>query len=199
MLANRGYFREEVLKTFDAIDSMLQGHPCMVKTPGVDMSTGSLGQGLSAGIGMCLGRDKRGLDFDVYVLLGDGEMQEGQNWEAIMYAGFKKIKKLIAIVDCNKVQLTGETSEILNLEPLTDKFKVFGWKAVECDGHNIAEVVETIEKAKDMSKTYPVAVIAHTIKGKGVSFMEGKFQWHGKAPNEDERQKALDEIDNCCF
>ena len=193
-LASRGYFKEEKLKEFDSVNSMLQGHPCMLRTPGVDMSTGSLGQGLSVGIGMCLGRDKRGLDFNVYVLVGDGEMQEGQNWEAIMYAGFKKTKGLIGIVDYNKVQLTGTTPEILCLDPLDDKFKSFGWDVFECDGHNIKEVVETIEKAKELSTSGPVAVIAHTIKGKGISFMEGKFQWHGRAPNEEERQKALKEI-----
>ena len=195
-LANRGYFREEKLKDFDAIDSMLQGHPCMNSTPGVDMSTGSLGQGLSAGIGMCLGRDQRGLDFQVYVLVGDGEMQEGQNFEAIMYAGSKKTKGLIGIVDYNKVQLTGRSSEVLNLDPLDEKFKAFGWQTLECDGHDMDEVVETIEKAKELSKAGPVAIIAHTIKGKGISFMEGKYQWHGKAPNEEERKLALAEIDS---
>ncbi len=195
-LAKRGYFSEERLKEFDAVDSILQGHPCMLKTPGVDMSTGSLGQGLSVGIGMCLGRDKRKMDFNVYVLLGDGEMQEGQNWEAIMYAGFHKINKLIAIVDCNKVQLTGNTEAVLDLEPLTEKFQVFGWKALECDGHNISEVVKTLEGAKESSESGPVAIIAHTVKGKGVSFMEGKHQWHGKAPNEEERKQALAEIDS---
>lgn len=197
ILANRGYFKEDVLKSFDAVNSMLQGHPCMLKTPGVDMSTGSLGQGLSAGIGMCLGRDKRGIDFNVYVLVGDGEMQEGQNWEAIMYAGFKKTKGLIGIVDYNKVQLTGNTPEILNLAPLDDKFKSFGWHVLECDGHDIEQVVKTIENAKELGKTGPVAVIANTVKGKGVSFMEGKFQWHGKCPNEEERKLALAEIDSC--
>lgn len=196
-LANRGYFKEDVLKSFDAVNSILQGHPCMLKTPGVDMSTGSLGQGLSAGIGMCLGRDKRKMDFNVYVLVGDGEMQEGQNWEALMYAGFKKIKGLIAIVDYNKVQLTGNTPEIISLEPLIDKFTAFSWQALECNGHEIDEVVATIEKAKELSQTGPIAVVAHTIKGKGVSFMEGKYQWHGKSPNEEERKLALAEIDRC--
>ena len=169
----------------------------MLKTPGVDMSTGSLGQGLSAGIGMCLGRNKRGLDFHVYVLLGDGEMQEGQVWEALMYAGFKKIKRLIAVVDYNKVQLTGNVPEIVSLEPLGDKLKAFGWRNLECDGHDIAEVVEAIENAKELSAKGPVMVVAHTVKGKGVSFMEGKFQWHGRAPDKQERQQALAEIDSC--
>ncbi len=197
VLANRGYFYEGKLADFNAIDSMLQGHPCMVKTPGVDMSTGSLGQGLSAGIGMCLGRDKRGLDFKVYVLMGDGELQEGQIWEAAMYAGFHKLSGLIGIVDYNKVQLAGTVVETLDLEPLADKWKAFGWKVLECDGHDIGEVVDTIQKAKRMSESGPVVVIAKTIKGKGVSFMEGKFQWHAKAPSESERKLALEEIDSC--
>lgn len=196
-LARRGYFEEEDLKSFDVVDSMLQGHPCMLKTPGVDMSTGSLGQGLSAGIGMCLGRDGRGLDYGVYVLIGDGEMQEGQNWEAIMYAGAKKTTGLVAIIDYNKVQLTGTSPEILCLDPLDAKFKAFGWEVLECDGHDIEEVVATLEKARELGKSGPVAVIAHTIKGKGVSFMEGKYQWHGKCPNEEEKKLALAEIDNC--
>lgn len=195
-LAKRGYFKEEELKNFDAIDSMLQGHPCMNKTPGVDMSTGSLGQGLSAGIGMCLGRDQRRLDFNVYVLVGDGEMQEGQNYEAIMYAGVKKTRGLIGIIDYNKVQLTGRSPDILSLDPLDEKFRAFGWQTLECDGHDMAEVVETIEKARDLSKSGPVAIIAHTVKGKGISFMEGVYQWHGKAPSEEERELALAEIDS---
>lgn len=197
ILARKGYFKEERLAEFDAINSMLQGHPCMLKTPGVDMSTGSLGQGLSAGIGMVLGRDKRNMDFTVYVVMGDGELQEGQVWEAVMYAGCHKLTGLVAIVDYNKVQLAGTIADTLDLEPLTDKWKAFGWSFLECDGHNIAEVVGTIEQAKDMSKAGPVIIIAHTVKGKGVSFMEGKYQWHAKAPNEEERQKALTELDSC--
>ncbi len=196
VLAKRGYFKQEKLAEFNTIDSMLQGHPCMLKTPGVDMSTGSLGQGLSAGIGMALGRNQRGLDFYVYVLMGDGEIQEGQIWEAIMYAGFHKLTGLVGIVDYNKVQLTGPVGEVVDLEPLADKWKAFGWQVVECDGHNIADVVATIENAKGLSRSGPVVVIAHTVKGKGVSFMEGKYQWHGKAPNEQERQQALSELDN---
>ena len=196
-LANRGYFKEDRLAEFDAIDSMLQGHPCMLKTPGVDISTGSLGQGLSAGIGMVLGRDKRELSFHVYVLTGDGELQEGQIWEAALYAGFHKLKGFIAIVDYNKVQLTSTVPANLDIEPLDKKWQAFGWQTLECNGHDIAQVVETIERARDLSKTGPVVVIAHTVKGKGVSFMEGKPEWHGKAPNEDERREALEEIDSC--
>ncbi len=197
VLANRGYFHEKELGSFDAMGSMLQGHPCMLKTPGVDMSTGSLGQGLSAGIGMALGRAKRGMDFNTYVLIGDGELQEGQNWEAAMYAGHNKTAGLVAIIDYNKVQLAATVPDTLNLEPLADKWTAFGWDVLECDGHDIAEVVETFEKAEEIAKTGPVVIIAHTIKGKGVSFMEGKFEWHGRPPNEEEREKALAEIDAC--
>jgi transketolase len=167
----------------------------MLKTPGVDMSTGSLGQGLSAGIGMAMGRDKRNMHFNVYVLMGDGELQEGQIWEAAMYAGGHKLKGLVGLIDYNKVQLAGTVTDTLDLEPLAEKWKVFGWSVLECDGHDIADVVKTIEQAGEMGKSGPVVVIAHTVKGKGISFMEGKYQWHAKAPNEEERKKALEEIE----
>jgi len=194
-LARRGYFPRERLREFDGIDSMLQGHPCMLKTPGVDMSTGSLGQGLSAGIGMRLGGERRSLDFNVYVLLGDGECQEGQVWEAAMWAGARKLRGLIAIVDCNGVQLAGTVAETLGLEPFAAKWEAFGWRALTCDGHDMQEVVSTLAQAKQSAADGPVAVIARTVKGKGVSFMEGKYEWHGKAPNDDERRKALAEIE----
>jgi len=196
-LANRGYFSEDRLREFDAVDSMLQGHPCMLKTPGVDMSTGSLGQGISAGIGMALGRDKRGLDFTVYVLMGDGELQEGQVWEGAMYAGANKLPGLVGIVDYNKVQLAETVANTLDVEPLADKWRAFGWQVIECDGHDIEQVVATLEAARTQSAAGPVVVLAHTVKGKGVSFIEGKYQWHGKAPDEEERKAALEEIDQC--
>jgi transketolase len=194
-LAARGYFDEGRLAGFDAIGSMLQGHPCMHKTPGVDMSTGSLGQGLSAGAGMALGRDRLGMHFHVYVLLGDGELQEGQVWEAAMFAGNRKLPGLIAIVDRNRVQLSGTVPGTLDLEPLADKWKAFQWQVLECDGHDVAGVVDAIEQARQASDSGPVVVIAHTTKGKGVSFMEGKFQWHGRAPNDEERRRAVAEIE----
>ena len=197
VLANRGYFHERELGAFDAIDSMLQGHPCMLKTPGVDFSTGSLGQGLSAGIGMCLGRDARGLDFTVYVLMGDGEIQEGQVWEAAMYAGHHKTSGLVGIVDGNKVQLAATVSDTLALDPLAAKWLAFGWEVLECDGHDVADVVRQLAAARRMRADGPVLLIAHTVKGKGVSFMEGKAEWHGKAPDEEERRLALAEIDQC--
>ena len=195
-LCLRGYFGRECMCEFDRIDGRLQGHPDMLKTPGVDMSTGSLGQGLSAGIGMAIGRDRRGLDFTVYVLLGDGELQEGQVWEAAMYAGVHRIRKLIAIVDYNQLQLTGWTKDTLDIEPLADKWRAFGWDVLECDGHNVAEISETVEKAKAI-ESRPVVIIAHTLKGKGVSFIAGSVSWHAKAPTTEELEKAIEELGEC--
>lgn len=196
-LARRGFFPKEKLAEFDAVNSMLQGHPCMLKTPGVDMSTGSLGQGLSAGIGMALGRDLLNQKFHIYVLLGDGELQEGQVWEAAMFAGRRKITGLTAIVDYNRVQLSETVPNILDLEPLADKWRAFGWRVLECDGHDVAAVVDALEESRRDGATGPAVVIAHTVKGKGVSFMEGKYQWHGRAPNDAERHAALAEIERC--
>ncbi len=167
----------------------------MLKTPGVDISSGSLGQGLSAGIGMALGGKAQGKNFYVYVILGDGELQEGQVWEAAMYAGFHQIRRLIAIVDYNKLQLTGRTAEVLNPEPLTPKWRSFGWETLECDGHKVAELAETIDRAKRLSKTRPVIILAHTIKGCGISFIADKVEWHAKAPNPEELKKALAELE----
>jgi len=194
-LAEKGFFPHEKLKEFDRIDGMLQGHPDMLKTPGVDISSGSLGQGLSAGIGMALGGKAQGKNFYVYVILGDGELQEGQVWEAAMYAGFHQIRRLIAIVDYNKLQLTGRTAEVLNPEPLTPKWRSFGWETLECDGHKVAELAETIDRAKRLSKTRPVIILAHTIKGCGISFIADKVEWHAKAPNPEELKKALAELE----
>jgi len=193
-LAKRGYFPLEWLAQYDRVGSPLQGHPCMLKTPGVDMSTGSLGQGLSVGIGMALGREGLGQDFHIHVLLGDGECQEGQVWEAAMYAGRRRTRRLIAIVDYNRVQLTGTVPDVLDLSPLADKWRAFGWRTVRCDGHDVGQVALTLEEARSLSVDGPVVVLAHTVKGKGVSFMEGKFEWHGKACDEDERARALAEI-----
>ena len=192
-LAERGYFPREKLDEFDRVNGMLQGHPCMRKTPGVDMSTGSLGQGLSAGVGMALGGEARGLDFHVYVVLGCGEIQEGQVWEAAMFAGFHKIDRLTAIVDYNKVQLTGRINDTLGVEPLRAKWEAFGWKVLEADGHDVRELVEALEKARQI-KGKPALVIAHTVKGKGVSFAEGQAEWHGRAPNKAELEQGLKEL-----
>ena len=192
-LCLRGYFGKECMCEFDHIDGRLQGHPDMHKTPGVDMSTGSLGQGLSVGIGMALGRDRRYMDFHVYVVLGDGELQEGQVWEAAMYAGFHKINRLIAIVDYNQLQLTGRPEQILDLEPLADKWRSFGWSVFSCDGHSVEELVTTIDQAKAVGDG-PAVVIANTLKGYGVSFIAGSVPWHAKAPTDDELERALTEL-----
>jgi transketolase len=167
----------------------------MKRTPGVDFSTGSLGQGLSGSIGMALARDRLALDFNVYCLLGDGECQEGQVWEAAMYAGFHKIKGLIAIVDYNRVQLAETVANTLDLEPFAQKWQAFGWGIAECDGHDIAALVATTDQATRDSAGGPVVILAHTVKGKGVSFMEGKYAWHGKAPNDEEFAQGMRDLE----
>ena len=194
-LAERGFFPVEELKTFDQIDSRLQGHPCMRRTPGVDFSTGSLGQGLSGAIGMALARDRLGLDFDVYCLLGDGECQEGQVWEAAMYAGVHRIRNLVAIVDRNRVQLAETVAKTLDLEPFADKWKAFRWQVGRCDGHDVAALVAALDEAKGAARSGPFVLIADTVKGRGVSFMEGQYAWHGKAPNDEEFTRAMRELE----
>jgi transketolase len=195
VLAQRGYFPVAQLKTFDHEDSALQAHPDMHKCRGVDFSTGSLGQGLSIGVGIALGAQKKNKAFRTVVLLGDGECQEGQVWEAAMFAGAKHIQRLIAIVDYNKVQLSNKVEENLSLEPFAIKWESFGWSVLSVDGHNIAELLSALSRAGSMSEQGPVVIIANTVKGKGVSFMEGKFEWHGKAPNDQEYATALRELD----
>jgi transketolase len=195
VLSGRGYFDPELLKTFDDIDSTLQAHPDMHKCPGVDFSTGSLGQGLSVGIGIALGGAKKGKNFKTFVLMGDGESQEGQVWEALMYAGATKVKNIIAIFDYNKVQLSSSMKDNVNIDPLPEKVQAFNWKVVEVDGHDMDALVETLKAAAVDSANGPVAVVAHTVKGKGVSFMENKFEWHGKAPNDAQLAQALAELE----
>lgn len=197
-LAYRGYFPVEMLDTFDQVDSKLQAHPDMHKCPGVDYSSGSLGQGLSIGIGMELAAFYLGKKFFTYVLIGDGETQEGQVWEALMYCGVKQVKNIIAIFDYNKVQLSSTLAESTELEPLMEKLVAFRWTVLETDGHNMEELIKTFEKAKDMASSKPVAIIAHTVKGKGVSFMEGNYKWHGSAPNDKQLQEALLELEGGC-
>ena len=193
-LYKRGYFSEEILDTFDQMGSILQGHPDMKLTPGVDMSSGSLGQGVSSALGIAMGGEANGDSYYTYALLGDGEAQEGQVWETAMYAGSNKIKRFIVILDRNKVQLSATTSDALNIEPLADKWKAFNWDVLECDGHDMAAVVETLERARDMSDNGPVVIIAHIVKGKGVSFMEGRWQWHGIPPNDEQFEQAMSEL-----
>ena len=193
-LAERGYFPQEKLAEFDRVNGMLQGHPDMTKTPGVDMSTGSLGQGLSVGIGMRLGAVASGLDFHVFVLLGDGELQEGQVWEAAMYAGFHQIRRLVAIVDYNQLQLTGRLRETLNIEPLADKWRAFRWQTRSCRGHDLADLLTCLGEARAASEAGPVIVFAHTVKGYGVSFIADRVEWHARAPTAQELEAALQEL-----
>lgn len=195
-LALRGHFPIEALQTFDSLGSILQGHPDMHKTPGVDMSSGSLGQGLSCGIGIQLAAaaDPEMAGVRTFVLMGDGESQEGQVWEAALYGGARKVRGIVAIVDMNGVQLASTTAEAVSLEPIVDKWKAFGWTVIDVDGHDMGQLVEALERARTLSADGPVAVVARTVKGKGVSFMEGRHEWHGKAPNDAEFELAMKEI-----
>lgn len=198
VLAMRGYFPESELATFDAIDSRLQGHPCMKTLPGIDMSSGSLGQGLSPGLGMALAARQLGKSFRTWVMLGDGEIQEGQVWEACFTAARYEVDTLTAIVDYNKLPQfgwpdeTGFTRDQPYDHPV-EKFQAFGWNAFECDGHDHQAIARAIAAAKAHSGQ-PTCIVAHTIKGKGVSFMEGDYNWHAKAPNNDELAAAIEEL-----
>lgn len=192
-LAERGFYDKSHLDTLRQLDSILQGHADMKKTPGVDMTVGSLGQGLSAGIGMALGGRLRQKDFHVWVLVGDGESQEGSIWEAAMSGARWELDNLTAIVDKNRIQNDTFVDQIMPIDPLADKWRAFGWHVLEMDGHNMADIVDTLEKALTI-KGKPVVIIAHTVKGKGVSFMENVPAWHGKAPNTEQHDIAMGEI-----
>jgi len=195
-LAHRGYFGvDSLVRTFDEAGSIFQAHPDMHKCPGVDYSTGSLGQGLSVGIGIAEGARLNHLAFNTWVLLGDGESQEGQLWEAFMYAGAKKAPHIIAILDYNKVQLSSKVEDNVNPAPYGEKLSAFGWRVLETDGHDFDWLVPALEQAAQLAAEGPVAVIAHTVKGKGVSFMEGDFRWHGQAPNGEQLKLALAELE----
>jgi transketolase len=195
-LALRGYFPVSMLETFDQFGTLLQAHPDMHKAPGIDMSTGSLGQGLSCGIGMALAaRIRPGLGaFRTFVLVGDGELQEGQIWEAVLFAGARKLPGLVAIVDANDVQLASSTRDAVDLDPIADKWRSFGWQTAVVDGHDLSLLVPALEVARESSAAGPVVVVAKTVKGKGVSFMEGRYEWHGKAPNDEEYARAIAEV-----
>lgn len=193
-LALKGVVEPEALYDLRQIGCILQGHPCMNKVPGIDISTGSLGHGLSIGLGMALGAKLKKKGFNVYVLLGDGELDEGQNWDAAMAAAKYSLSNLIAIVDRNRVQLDGPTKDIMPLEPLAEKWKAFNWKTKVIDGHNIAEIIEGIQWAKQNLGS-PSVIIANTTKGKGVSFMEDSHEWHGKPPSPEEYEKAKKELE----
>jgi transketolase len=192
-LAECGYFPSEWLSTLRKSGTCLQGHTDSTLTPGVDVSAGSLGQGLSVGIGMALAAKLDNKDYQTYVLLGDGECQEGQIWEAAMFAPNYRLDNITAIVDYNGLQLDGFTKDIMNLEPFIEKWHAFKWNLLEIDGHDMQQVITALETAKN-TKGKPTVVIAHTIKGKGVSFMENNVDFHGKAPNKSETDIALKEL-----
>ena len=193
VLANRGYFDVEDLKTFRNIESNLQGHPDMNKVPGVDMTSGSLGQGLSAANGMAIAGKMDNKDYRVYCILGDGEIEEGQIWEAAMTSNKYKLDNLCVIVDNNNLKIDGTIEEVMSSYPIDEKFRSFGFQVINIDGHNIQEIIDAFDVAKTI-KGKPTCIIAKTIKGKGVSFMENKAEWHGKAPSEEEYKQALSEL-----
>lgn len=193
ILAKKGFFPEEELLKLRKIDSMLQGHPDMKGTPGVDMSTGSLGQGFSASCGMAKTAKIYKKDYRVYTLLGDGELQEGIVWEAAMFAAHYKLDNLTAIIDYNGLQIDGPNEEVLTVGPVADKFRAFGWNVIEIDGHCMKDIIASIDEARRV-KGVPTAIVAKTVKGKGVSFMENVVDWHGKAPNDDQKLQALKEL-----
>jgi len=193
VLALSGYFPQEKLWTLRKLGTILQGHPDR-RTPGVEVASGSLGQGLSVGLGMSLAAKIDKQDYRVYVLIGDGESQEGNIWEAAMAAAHYKCDNLCAILDYNGFQIDGRTSQIMELEPLVDKWRAFGWHTIEIDGHNINEILSAYDEAK-LTKGKPSIIIAHTIKGKGVSFMENVVDFHGRAPTKEETEKALKELE----
>lgn len=194
VLAHKGYFPVEELKTLRKIGSRLQGHPDMKKIPGVDMSSGSLGQGISAACGMAKAAKLQNADWRVYAVLGDGEIQEGQVWEAAMFASHYHLDNLCVLVDNNGLQIDGSNDEVMSLGDMPAKLRAFGFDLYEIDGHDLDAVEQALSAPATAGK--PKAILAHTVKGKGVSFMEGQVGWHGKAPNEEQRQQALKELED---
>ena len=193
-LANRGFFDKEELKKFRNINSRLQGHPDMNKVPGVDMTTGSLGQGLSVANGMAIAGKLNKKDYRVYCVLGDGEIEEGQIWEAAMASNKYKVDNLCVIVDNNNLQIDGTIEEVMSSYPIEEKFRSFGFQIININGHDIEEIIKAFDVAKNI-KEKPTCIIAKTIKGKGISFMENQVGWHGKAPNEEQYIQAMKELE----
>lgn len=193
-LAEKGFFPVEELLTLRRIGARLQGHPDLRKVPGVEMSTGSLGQGLSVANGIALAGRLNKREYRVYVLLGDGECQEGQVWEAAMLSSHYKLDNLVALLDYNKLQIDGPVSEIMSTEPVAERWRAFGWAVQEIDGHDYNQIISALEKARQ-TKNQPSMIIMHTIKGKGVSFMENQVSWHGTAPNQEQVKQALAELE----
>jgi transketolase len=193
-LAHRGFFPVEDIKTFRQADSYLEGHPNMNKVPGVDMSTGSLGQGISAAVGMALAGKLDNKSYRVFSLLGDGELEEGQVWEASMAAAHYKLDNLTAFVDNNGLQIDGNITDVMNPEPIADKFRAFGWHTVSVSAHDFDEIEKAVEEAK-ATKGKPTVIVARSVKGKGVSFMENQASWHGSAPKKEQAEQAIAELD----
>ena len=193
-LANRGYFPVEDLKTLRKLGSYLQGHPCMQETPGVDMSSGSLGQGFSTAVGMALAAKMDQKDYRVYCLCGDGEIQEGQIWEAAMFAGHRKLDNLVLIVDNNGLQIDGNIADVCSPYPIDKKFEAFNFHVINIDGNNMDEIAAAMKEARE-TKGQPTAIVMKTVKGKGVSFMENNAGWHGKAPNDEEYAIAMADLE----
>ena len=193
-LANRGYFPVEDLPTLRHLGSYLQGHPCMQETPGVDMSSGSLGQGISAAVGMALAAKMDGKDYRTYTLLGDGEIQEGQVWEASMFAGHRKLDNLVVIVDNNGLQIDGKIDDVCSPYPIDKKFEAFNFHVINIDGNDFDQIDAAFKEAR-ATKGMPTAITAKTVKGKGVSFMENNAGWHGKAPNDEEYATAMADLE----
>ncbi len=194
VMAERGYFPKEELTTLRKLGSRLQGHPSIQYLPGLDMSSGSLGQGISAACGMAMSAKLDNKDFRVYTLLGDGEIEEGQVWEAAMFAGFRKLDNLVVIVDNNGLQIDGPVDQVCSPYPIDKKFEAFNFHVINIDAHNFDEIRAAFEEAKN-TKGMPTAIIAHSVKGKGVSFMENQAGWHGKAPNDEEYKIAMEDLE----
>lgn len=195
VLAEAGYIDPKLLPTLRKLNSPLQGHPDKRMLPILEASTGSLGQGISIAIGMALAAKMDKKDWRTFVMVGDGEMQEGQNWEAAMFAPYHKLNNLTLIIDYNRQQLDDWTAKILDLEPLAEKLKAFNWNVIEVDGHDFSQVIPALEKARANTTERPTAIVAHTVKGKGVSFMENNIKWHGVAPKPEEVEAALKELE----
>ncbi len=193
-MAERGYFPAEELKTLRKPGTRLQGHPCMQELPGIDMSTGSLGQGISAAVGMALAGKMDQKSYRVYTLLGDGEIQEGQVWEAAMFAGHRKLDNLVVIIDNNGLQIDGAVDQVCSPYPIDQKFEAFGFHVINADGNDFSSLRDAMKEARN-TKGKPTAIVAHTVKGKGISFMEGQVGWHGKAPNEEQYKTAMADLD----
>ena len=194
VLAEKGYFLKEELKSLRALGSRLQGHPNMNDTPGVDMTSGSLGQGVSAAVGMALSAKLTGDSYRVYAVLGDGELEEGQVWEAMMFAGNKQLDNLVIVADSNGIQLDGTVEEINSPQPIDEKMKAFHIHPIVVDGHDFDQLHRAFEEARTV-KGQPTAIIAKTVKGKGVSYMENQVSWHGSAPNKEQYEKAMEELE----